>query len=55
MMFIVLGVVNHYLPPTMYATLLLIAIGIVVYLLLMMTMKNQYVRQILRHLRHKTI
>ncbi|HHD6338713.1 TPA: hypothetical protein ACOT0R_002831, partial [Staphylococcus aureus] len=33
----------HYLPPTMYATLLLIAIGIVVYLLLMMTMKNQYV------------
>ena len=32
MMFIVLGVVNHYLPPTMYATLLLIAIGIVVYL-----------------------
>ncbi|HDI0206886.1 TPA: lipopolysaccharide biosynthesis protein [Staphylococcus aureus] len=55
MMFIVLGVVNHYLPPTMYATLLLIAIGIVVYLLLMMTMKNQYVWQILRHLRHKTI
>ncbi len=30
MMFIVLGVVNHYLPPTMYATLLLIAIGIIV-------------------------
>ncbi|MDG5160188.1 lipopolysaccharide biosynthesis protein [Staphylococcus aureus] len=55
MMFIVLGVVNHYLPPTMYATLLLIAIGIVVYLLLMMTMKNQYVWQILRLLRHKTI
>ncbi|HHE7682334.1 TPA: hypothetical protein ACRUAY_002885, partial [Staphylococcus aureus] len=26
-----------------------------VYLLLMMTMKNQYVWQILRHLRHKTI
>lgn len=54
-MFIVLGVINHYLPPTMYATLLLIAIGIVVYLLLMMTMKNQYVWQILSHLRHKTI
>ncbi|HDK4394836.1 TPA: polysaccharide biosynthesis C-terminal domain-containing protein, partial [Staphylococcus aureus] len=55
MMFIALGVVNHYLPPTMYTTLLLIALGIVVYLLLMLTMKNQYVWQILSHLRHKTV
>lgn len=54
-MFIVLGVINQYLSPTIYATILLIVIGIVVYILLMMAMKNHYLWQLLKHLRHKTI
>ncbi|CDR59610.1 oligosaccharide flippase family protein [Staphylococcus argenteus] len=54
-MFIVLGVINHYLSPTIYATIFLIVIGIVVYILLMMAMKNYYLWQLLKHLRHKTI
>ncbi|UMT78262.1 lipopolysaccharide biosynthesis protein [Staphylococcus roterodami] len=54
-MFIVLGIINQYLSPTIYATILLIVIGIVVYILLMMAMKNHYLWQLLKHLRHKTI
>lgn len=54
-MFITLGVINQYLSPTIYATILLIVIGIVVYILLMMAMKNHYLWQLLKHLRHKTI
>ncbi|MCS5348577.1 lipopolysaccharide biosynthesis protein [Staphylococcus aureus] len=54
-MFITLGVINQYLSPTIYTTILLIVIGIVVYILLMMAMKNHYLWQLLKHLRHKTI